>query len=123
MKIKCLKCQKIFDATVQQEQFINQSKSKNMSLIFIECSECHRNVPVNPSDLLLLQETPKIEKDSPIKCPICDGMVSFIENDTDGNFYGCGECGSIWRKQENLMKDISEVKAGKTIEYKSFKRD
>lgn len=122
MKIKCLKCQKIFDATTQQEQFINQSKSKNMSLIFIECSDCHRNVPVNPSDLLS-QESPKIEKDSLIKCPICDGMVSFIENDTDGNFYGCGECGSIWRKQENLMKDISEVKAGKTIEYKSFKRD
>jgi len=122
MKIKCLKCQKVFDATAQQEQFINQSKSKNMNLIFIECSECYRNTPVNPRDLLS-QESPKVEKDSPVKCPICDGMVSFIENDTEGNFYGCGECGSIWRQQENLMKDISETRVGKAIDYKSFKRD
>lgn len=123
MNVKCPKCQKIFETNTRQEQILNQAISKNMSLIMIKCPECRVNVPINPKESLSIIPSKNENNTSIFECPICGGIVSFIENDADGSFYGCGECGSIWRKQENLMREISEVKKGKSLEYKSFERD
>ena len=112
MNIRCPKCRKIFEASAQQKSFVNQSIGKNMNLIFIECPFCYVNVPINPKDLLLTK-SPEAKDKTSIDCPICEeGVVCYGENEVDGSFYGCGECGNIWSNKENLEKDIEKAKKG-----------
>jgi hypothetical protein len=50
------------------------------------------------------------EESSTFRCPVsgCVGWVDLVE-DEDGDFWGCGECGSIWRKKKNLMAEITQI--------------
>ena len=123
MNIRCPKCRKIFEANAQQESFVNQSSGKNMHLIFVECPCCYVDAPVNPMDLLLTKPSEDKQDEISIECPICvDGIVCYIEDEIDGSFYGCGECGNIWRKKEDLFKDIEKTKKKRNSSFNKNKK-
>ena len=110
MKIKCPKCQKFFEANSQQKTLIDRAIDKNMKLLFVECPECCRNVPINPSDLLST-EPQKDEDIEQFECPIChEGIVCYVSDD-DEKFWGCGECGNVWFSKSELDNAINECKA------------
>jgi uncharacterized Zn finger protein len=100
MEIKCPNCLKIFNPNEKDEKFILEAIKKNQKLAFIECQECYKDVPVNPLNLLEIENKPE---DKIMDCPICkDGIIVHIKNETE-DFYGCGECGNVW-------KNITDIK-------------
>ncbi|MBT4865996.1 MAG: hypothetical protein HON53_12900 [Planctomycetaceae bacterium] len=55
---------------------------------------------------------PKGDDETPTyRCPVsrCTGWVDFIEDKDEGDFWGCGECGSSWRKRKNFFAEISAI--------------
>lgn len=111
MEIRCPNCQKIFEADSQQKLLVDTAKKNNQRLVFIECPECFKDVPINPSDLLSKEaqkdENKKNKNSKSIECPIChEGIVSYID-DGDEKFWGCGECGNVWFSNETLNEAIS----------------
>lgn len=51
---------------------------------------------------------------STYRCPVsaCAGWVSLVADDEEeGPFWGCGECGSIWRERVNLLAEIDAMVA------------
>lgn len=105
--IKCYRCKTEFKPTFDQLNFISSSRGKGMKLIMLECGNCRWPFPFN----LISIETPKKEAQSIlIRTPIAGshGFISFVE-DEDGDFYGCGETGAIWRKEKNLLRDIEII--------------
>jgi rubrerythrin len=110
MKIRCPNCQEIFEADSRQESLINTVVKNNQKLVFIECSVCYKDVPINPNNLLSKEpqkdENMKGENTEMIECPICqEGVVGYIDNG-DEKFWGCGECGNVWYSREALNKSI-----------------
>lgn len=112
MIVRCPNCQKTFNANYEQKSLVESAIKKNMRLVFIKCPECYQNVPINPSDLL--SKVPQKDADKKdnnqevIECPIChDGVVCYID-DKDEQFWGCGECGNIWKTKDDLEKDINK---------------
>ena len=51
------------------------------------------------------------DKSPTYRCPVsrCTGWVDLIEDEDEGDFWGCGECGSIWRKRKNFFAEISAI--------------
>ena len=108
MKIRCPNCQEIFDADSQQESMIDTAIKNNQRLVFIECPECYKDIPINPKDLL--SNEPQKDEDKKnksyelIECPIChEGVVCYVD-DGDKKFWGCGECGNVWFSREALVQ-------------------
>jgi hypothetical protein len=103
--LKCTQCTKEFVPTKEQQNFILSAKEKGMKFIMIKCPNCAKSFPFNP--ILLGEYNPE---NKAIQCPVprCVGFVSFI-NDEKKNFYGCGECGSIWYDKKNLNKEIKVI--------------
>ena len=106
MEIRCHNCQKIFKADSQQKLLIDTARKNNQRLIFIECSKCFKDVPIDPNNLL--SKIPQKDEDKKnksiqaIKCPICqEGIVTYIDTE-DEKFWGCGECGNVWFSKEDL---------------------
>ncbi len=99
MKIKCQKCQSIFEADKKQSKLLNHAISNGGKLIFIECPICYKGSCIDPFDLL--DEKQKINQTSEIiECPICkDGIISYVDDGTE-RFWGCGECGNVWFSKE-----------------------
>jgi ribosomal protein S27AE len=110
MKIKCPNCRNTFNADSQQEQLVNMAIKKKQRLLFIECPECYKDVPINPNDLLPKEyqkdEDLKNHTAENIQCPICGGIVSYVDNG-DEKFWGCGECGNIWFSRNVLDEEIA----------------
>ena len=105
MKAICPHCNIEFKFTKEQEEFIKDSKDKEMNFIMIGCSNCNRNFPINPSSLDL-----NVKTEVNLRCPIsgCCGFISEII-DNDEQFYGCGECGAIWYNINNLFNEIANI--------------
>lgn len=104
--IKCDSCKTDFRPTSDQLNFILTSKEKGMTFIMLECRNCGMSFPFNPSAPGELQDT----SDTPIRTPLSGshGYSSYIDTE-DEKFYGCGETGAIWRKEENLFRDIELI--------------
>ena len=104
--IKCDSCKTDFRPTSDQLNFILSSREKRMTFIMLECENCGMSFPFNPSAPGELDKT----SDSPIRTPISGshGYVSYIDSENE-KFYGCGETGAIWRKEENLFRDIELI--------------
>jgi uncharacterized Zn finger protein len=113
MNIKCPHCNNNFIPDKKQAQFLIDAKVNAMSFIMLNCPNCKKSFPFNPTKLsdVLPGQTEK-----PLRCPIlgCTGLVSHIKEDS---FYGCGECGSIWRDKKNLFRDIAN--SIKSYSYRS----
>ena len=106
MKIRCPNCQEIFEASSQQQSLIDKAIKNSQRLLFVECPECYKDVPLNPKDLLSTEpqtdEGRKCKSTKLIECPIChEGIVSYVA-DKDEKFWGCGECGNVWFSEPEL---------------------
>jgi uncharacterized C2H2 Zn-finger protein len=104
MEIRCPNCKNIFEANSQQEVLLSNAIKNNQRLLIIECSECYKDVPIDPCNLL--SEEPQKDEDKKngiveeISCPVCSaGIVSYIDEE---KFWGCGECGSVWMNRNEL---------------------
>jgi uncharacterized Zn finger protein len=99
MEIKCFNCSKIFIPSKAEKIKISEAIKKEQKLFMAECTMCYQVVPINPCNLLQLIDK---EEEEIIQCPICkDGLISFIKNETE-EFYGCGECGNIWKNKNEI---------------------
>ena len=107
MEIKCPNCFEIFVPNKKEEQKISNAIKKDQKFFITECIKCYQDIEINPCDLLNIN-TPNEEKI--IYCPICNdeiGVVCYVKDETE-EFYGCGECGNIWKSKseiENLIKN------------------
>ena len=101
----CDGCQCEFELDFAQKTFIKKLKDKGAPFVMVKCQKCWRHIKVK------LNEYKKKEM---WKCPVsqCDGwvvQVNLNEKYIDGGLqWACGECGSFWRKKENLLKEIME---------------
>jgi len=85
--------------------------NRNQRLLFIECPECYKDIPINPNDLLSKEHQKDEDKKNGttenIQCPICGEIVSYIDNKEE-KFWGCGECGNVWFSRNDLDKGNSK---------------
>lgn len=98
MKIRCTSCQEIFETDENQEKFMTYAIGKGQKLAMLDCPLCYRSVPIDPAHLLSHQppQTTKKGKEKPVQCPECaDGVLSYIDDPGEENFWGCGECGHV----------------------------
>ncbi len=108
MKITCEFCCNEHIPSLEENEFISTSKEKGMTFIMLECKECGQSFSINPQN----SEEPNDFHNNPdlLRTPLsgCLGFVSLIEDENDF-FYGCGESGAIWKKKENLFRDIENI--------------
>lgn len=83
--------QRTFDVNGADEERLEKAISAGQKMIMIQCRACSRSIPLNPQTLS--RPMPEVEKKH--ACPVsgCDGLVVHV---SEGNFWGCGECGSVW---------------------------
>ena len=99
MEIQCPKCLKLFKPNKQEEKRILGAVERKQNLIMTDCTLCYKSVPINSYNLT---DTIELRNEPVINCPICkDGIVSYI-NDGKEKFWGCGECGNVWYKIEDI---------------------
>lgn len=106
-KSECQSCHRPFVLSEGQASVVDAALKKGQIFIVIECPLCGMAttyVPHEGASLVVEKEDP------PYRCPVshCAGWVSFVEEDASG-FWGCGECGSIWRKEKNLQSEITNI--------------
>ncbi|ENC3010534.1 hypothetical protein ABJW09_003152 [Escherichia albertii] len=108
MNLLCDRCKKKFIASEEQEKFISDSRSKGMKFIMIKCPHCSMSYPFNPMSSNTPSPTEQPVGDG-LRCPkeTCSGIVSYI--DDVPSFWGCGECGNVWFKKNDLYSDIKNI--------------
>lgn len=108
MNITCTYCHNISELKGDDEDFINSMLAIGLKVVMIECPVCHEKTAFSTDENINI---PK--QDFIVKCPIpnCNGWVTHIvypEHNED--FYGCGECSSIWKTKKELEKFTSKQK-------------
>lgn len=108
MNLLCDRCKKNFIASEEQEKFISDSSKKGMKFIMIKCPHCSMSYNFNPTLSDVVLPTKRSVGDG-VRCPkeTCFGIVSYI--DDTPSFWGCGECGSVWFKKDDLYGDIKNI--------------
>ncbi|AIP97768.1 hypothetical protein B6B36_00165 [Salmonella enterica] len=108
MNILCDKCKKEFVPSKEQLEFISSARKKGMKFIMVKCPLCSFSYPLNPMTLNLPTSEKEHNGDG-LKCPkeTCSGIISYIDDEPP--FWGCGECGSVWFKKEDLYCDIKNI--------------
>lgn len=103
--IACTNCSKHFSPSQEQSKFIKKAIEKGMQFIMLECPCCGLSFGINPSGISV-----SIAAYLPLRTPLpgCLGFISELTDDS-GPFWGCGESGAIWRKKENLYRDIEKI--------------
>lgn len=109
IKSECQVCHRTFTLSHQQAILVTDLLKRNLNFIMVECPLCgfatnykaenetiqNINITVSPSSY---------------RCPVshCSGWVDFINEETS-EFFGCGECGSIWHEEKNFQKEITDI--------------
>lgn len=108
MNLLCDNCKKEFITSEEQDRFILASRKKSMKFIMINCPYCSMSYAFNPMHLNK-PENKKTLVMNGLRCPkeTCTGIVSYIEDTPP--FFGCGECGNVWFKKEDLYSDIKTI--------------
>src|SRR5262249_48259982 len=74
---------------------------------------CKKYTDCNPAALVGGDaEAPATPKREPmVRCPCrtCRGWVVKVEEYPNVFFWGCGECGNVWRDRSKLDEDISKI--------------
>ncbi|MBP9022881.1 MAG: hypothetical protein KBH06_06730 [Spirochaetes bacterium] len=70
--MKCSICNQIFNLTPWQKKFIDESKSKNMSFIMLECRKCFTHFPFNPLENQNILTKRALESKPPIEKVLLD---------------------------------------------------
>jgi hypothetical protein len=68
------------------------------------------SLAINMNILRALDASNQVNLSEQYRCPVktCNGFVSHIE-DQINNFYGCGECGTVWNMKQALFSDIIKI--------------
>ena len=77
----------------------------------IKCTECWESIDCNPIAVIRGESGPEPEERELLRCPIkqCIGWVCEVEEAPGKTFWGCGECGNVWRKRAALDKAITKI--------------
>jgi len=99
MEIKCPSCSSVFQPNKEDEKRVLEAVARGQKLLMSDCPVCYKSIPINPTDLMFVEEQ---KKEITMACPVCsDGIVSYIDDGTE-KFWGCGECGNVWFNKESL---------------------
>lgn len=103
MKLVCSKCSKGFPAPAGRAAAVERVLSKGGAPVWLECPHCLH-------DFFVVQGGDD-DEEPPYRCPVlgCDGWVSYVVMKRRAPFYGCGECGCYWRKEQSLYRDITDA--------------
>ena len=113
-RVRCSNCGKTFLPTGKSLEIIVDLAGKGASLAMIECAVCGITTNCNPLDIVPGSQpssTPQPTfSDIRFRCPTL-GCVAWVHEINDGEdvFWGCGECGDIWRGQQALDRAISHI--------------
>jgi hypothetical protein len=94
-----------------QADLVRRCAKAKYKKLGIECPLCEEYTQINPVAVVAGKDG-TVRSTPTYRCPVsaCAGWVDFIDTDEDdGPYWGCGECGSIWYKQANLLKEIDKI--------------
>ena len=116
MKVECTNCERGFDATPSQSKLIERLTAAGAPLAMLECPHCGLffGIALRPSR----------EEETPYRCPMsgCAGWVSYVTLKRRRPFYGCGECGCLWKTEADVFAAISAVVKRYPYRRKSYVR-
>ena len=113
-KVRCQECGQLFVAHEDEGESLEIFGKAGDTELFIECTVCNTYTACNPSAIIAGVDDPVVKHSSaevPLRCPIarCDGWVSYVEESSTSSFWGCGECGNVWRTRSALERAISKI--------------
>lgn len=113
----CPKCKKAFAPPPGRNAAVEKALSKEGAPAWLECPHCYH-------DFAVVHAGSEEEEDTPLRCPVvgCDGWVSYVTMKARAPFFGCGECGSFWRKEASLFRDITAVVKRFPYRRKSYEK-
>jgi hypothetical protein len=116
-KITCKICKHNYVPKKQQAKFMAESREKGMKFVMLSCLRCGSGCSVQ-----LVPDAP--EHEPPYRCPVagCYGWVSHVQETPRKSFWGCGECGSIWKTLAALEKEITAIVAKYAYRKKSYRK-
>lgn len=108
MNITCDHCKKTSAASESQIRFILDSQKKGMKFIMLECPLCYQDFSLNPQTMDAPDAIRKTAEDG-LRCPCssCYGLISYVSGKKE--FWGCGECGTVWSSQSDLFEAIADI--------------
>ena len=117
MNLVCPKCKNAFAVPAGLAAAVEKTLSKGGAPVWLECPHCFR-------DFAVVQGGGEEEEDPPFRCPVigCDGWVSYVVMKGRAPFFGCGECGSFWRKEASLFRDITTAVERYPYRLKSYRK-
>jgi hypothetical protein len=114
--VSCTRCEQVFEpvgAAVKKVARTVKAGDRALSLVCPSCKSI---------SMVLVGDT---QAEPSLRCPVpaCPGFVSFIEKSKkSGAFWGCGECGSIWRDEKNLQREITAIVKRFAYRTQSYKQ-
>ena len=114
-QLRCANCGESFTPTDDGWRFIQEMAGKNSPLVMVKCTKCFEPMMCEPAAALRGETVTPDDggggEEEPLRCPVpqCIGWVSEVEEDRGKTFWGCGECGTVWRKKAKLDKAISKI--------------
>ena len=108
-KIKCSNCDAHVTLSKDEKQRLSSANKSKRKFIMLTCDSCGLSFSYNLIGEINMNDKFDLSKYS-WRSPIggSHGFVSYIE-DTDGNFFGCGETGAIWKTKEAFYRDIERI--------------
>ena len=123
LKIECQKCSARFEplSTPFADMIRRFAKAGYVDL-GVECPKCGKYTNFNPTAYMAGKSATVAA--APYRCPVscCAGFVSQIEDDDEGQYWGCGECGSIWYEQQKMLDEITEIVKRFKYRRKSYRK-
>ena len=102
-------CGKAFEAS-ENCPSVNLAAARKAGLTSIkfECKNCRRWVDFNPVTGKPNKSRASVKAH---RCPVagCAGWVSRVKEEGEKPFWGCGECGSVWFRVSNLLKEVDQI--------------
>ena len=112
LEIRCSNCGKTFTPAPSDEELVMRLRGLGAKLAMVECGMCGHATDCNPCQVLPGDEQRESPQRGPeLRCPVmgCTGCVSEVDADTADSFWGCGECGNVWRSRAALSKAVTEI--------------
>ncbi len=109
-KVTCEECGgQFYPLKTKQADMIRRCAKGKWTELGIECPRCKDYTMINPTAVVAGEDGTAVSTPT-YRCPVsaCAGFVSFVKQKT-GDFWGCGECGSIWYDSKKLLKEIGAI--------------
>lgn len=110
--VVCEKCGGSFKPLEsRQADMVRRAAKAKWKELGIECPHCEDYTKIDPVAVVAGKDG-SLDSTPTYRCPVsaCAGWVEYVDSDEDeGPFWGCGECGSIWYKKANLLKEIDTI--------------